>query len=291
LFEAFWEDVRLIFDYGGTNLALPVPWPWNADVLRGAWIDNAHRVLVGVFFVAVLAFSIMGPAYVLLTKPGRANSVFAACAFLAVPYAHFAFSRADAPHLAQGIFPLLIGLMAAPCIRSERARLALVASVLVASVFAAGPLHPGWGAWRAGNWQSAEVGRDRLLVPPSVASNLRILTDLVNRYAANGRTFVVAPYWPGAYAIFARKAPSLETYPLFPRSVAFQEEEIARIRAADPGFVAVIDFALDGLDERRYRNTHPLVYDYIAENYELVSDLQSPPKIKIFKARPQNAKP
>jgi hypothetical protein len=268
LFEAFWEDARLIFDYGGTNLGLPVPWPWNANVLRGSWIEDLHRMLVGLFFLAVLSFSIAGFGYVLLTRPGRANAVFAACAFLALPYAHFAYSRADAPHLAQGIFPLLIGLFVAPCIRSERTRLALAASMLVASVFAVGPLHPAWAAWRAGNWQTALVGRDRLLVSPSVAGSLRVLTDLVNRYAANGRAFMVAPYWPGAYAVFDRKAPNLETYALFPRTAAFQEAEIARIRAADPGFIAVLDTRLDGLDERRYSKTHPLVHRFIVENFD-----------------------
>jgi hypothetical protein len=273
LFEAFWKDASILVNYvlhndGGTNLALPVPWPWNANVLRGSWIDGVHRVTVGLFFLAVLSFSIAAPGYVLLTRPGRTNSVFAACAFLAVPYAHFAFSRADAPHLAQGIFPLLIGILAAPCIRSERVRLALGASVLVASVFAAGPLHSGWGAWRAGNWQSAEVGRDRLLVSPAVAGDLRILADLVDRYAANGRAFMVTPYWPGAYAVFERKAPVFDTYALIPRSPGFQDAEIARIRGANLGFVAVLDTRLDGLDERRYRKTHPLIFQFIVENFE-----------------------
>jgi hypothetical protein len=126
------------------------------------------------------------------------------------------------------------------------------------------------------------VGRDRLLVPPSVASNLRILTDLVNKYAANGRTFVVAPYWPGAYAIFARKAPTLETYPLFPRSVAFQEAEIARISAADPGFVALLETRLDGVDDRRYSKTHPLIYQFVRENFQPVTDLKGPPALELY---------
>jgi len=265
-YDAFLWDVLSIFEYGGTNLALPVPWP---TLLWGApWPDVVHRLLVGCFFVAVLLFAVAGPAYVLTRRLTRANATFAAAAFFAFPYAHFAFSRADVAHLAQGIFPLLIGLMAAPFIPSERARLVLVSGFLVAGALIAAPLHPGWVAWRDGNWQTAAVGRNRLTMAPGAASDLRLLQTLVAKYAPDGRPFLVTPYWPGAYAVFRRKAPVYDTYALIPRSDDFQDAEIARLRAADPGFVVVLDTALDGLDERRFRYTHPLVYDFIVENYE-----------------------
>jgi len=285
-YDAFLHDVLAIFEYGGTNLALPVPWPWRVAVSGQPWLEVAQHLLVGFFFVAVLAFAVLGPVYVLLTKLTRANATFAAAAFLAVPYAHFAFSRADVAHLAQGIFPLLIGLMLAPSIRSERARLVLVSALLAASLFIVAPMHPGWVAWKDGNWQRAEVGRDRLAVPPGVKSDLDLLGNLVEKYAPDGRAFMVAPYWPGAYAVFDRKAPVRDIYPLFPQSAAGQEAEIARIRAANPGFVAVLDTALDGLDARRYRNTHPLIYQFIIDNFEPVSDGRG--ALQVYVPRPAN---
>ncbi len=113
-YDAFLEDVLSVFQYGGTNLALPVPWPWQPFMTEQPWPEAMHGALLGGFFVAVGLFAVLGPAYVILTKLTRANATFAAAAFLAVPYAHLAFSRADLAHLAQGIFPLLIGLMVLP---------------------------------------------------------------------------------------------------------------------------------------------------------------------------------
>jgi len=181
---------------------------------------------------------------------------------------------------------LLIGLMLAPSIRSERARLVLVSALLAASLFIVAPMHPGWVASKDGNWQRAEVGRDRLTVPPGVKSDLDLLGNLVEKYAPDGRAFMVAPYWPGAYAVFDRKAPVRDIYPLFPQSAAGQEAEIARIRAANPGFVAVLDTALDGLDARRYRNTHPLIYQFIIDNFEPVSDGRG--ALQVYVPRPAN---
>ena len=52
------------------------------------------------------------------------------------------------------------------------------------------------------------------------------------------------------------------------RSEAFEKKELERIKAANPGFAFVFDLALDGHDHLRFRNTHPLIYRYIQDNFE-----------------------
>lgn len=67
-----------------------------------------------------------------------------------------------------------------------------------------------------------------------------------------------------------------EMYALFPRNEAFQQQEIERIRIANPGFVLIYDLPLDGRVELRFRNTHPLIHQYILDNFELLPHSPNP---------------
>jgi hypothetical protein len=107
---------------------------------------------------------------------------------------------------------------------------------------------------------------------------------LADRYAPAGKSLVVVPFWPGAYALLERKSPMWEIFALFPRPEEFEKAEIERIKASSPGFVFVLDLPLDGRDELRFRNTHPSTYQFILDNFEPVT--QSPsPAYQIYRAR------
>jgi hypothetical protein len=75
-----------------------------------------------------------------------------------------------------------------------------------------------------------------------------------------------------------------EIYALFSRSATFENREVARSVASNPGFVFVIDLPLDGREELRFRNTHPLTYRYILENFDPL-DVSQNPSYQIFQAR------
>lgn len=51
-----------------------------------------------------------------------------------------------------------------------------------------------------------------------------------------------------------------------------------------PGFVLVIDLALDGRDELRFRNTSPEIYRYIEDNFERIA-VSPNPAYQFFRAR------
>jgi hypothetical protein len=107
-----------------------------------------------------------------------------------------------------------------------------------------------------------------LKIEPSIARVVTMLESMTGQYAPNGRNFLVTPLWPGAYALFKRKSPMWEIYALLPSRREFERREIERIKAADPGFVLVLDVPLDGLDTLRFRNTHPLIERYIRDNFD-----------------------
>jgi hypothetical protein len=262
-----------------------VPWPWMVD-FAGLPADEAIRnMLIGLFFIGMLAFGGLSVAWVIRQKlrDKQVSPALVAASFLTLPYAQYAFSRADVNHLAQGIFPLLIGCLALLSSQTARIKWPLALLMCAASVDVMYALQPGWQC-RADQCVSVEISHSKLQVDRDTASDVGLLHKLASVYAPNGRSFIVAPFWPGAYALLERRSPMWEIYALFPRPPAFELAEIARIKAAKPGFALIVDLPLDGNDALRFRNTHPLIYRYIQDNFDLLPDSPNT-AYQIYKAK------
>src|SRR5262249_51988568 len=147
-----------------------------------------------------------------LSKNTRLDPVFMSAALLALPYSHYAFSRADTWHLSFGIFPLLIGTMLLPVAASPNSRLVLEGALFAISLYVTAPDQRGYQYLVARDWQTISVGTDILKVDPETACEVALLAMLADRYAPNGDSFVAVPYWPGAYALLERKSPILGIY-------------------------------------------------------------------------------
>jgi hypothetical protein len=285
--RAFWESILFWFECKCTNIPLPIPWPWNVPFGQMHWLESVRGVLVGLFFIGTLTFGLLGLGYVI--RAGIRNAelppLVVASAVMTLPYAHHAFSRAGISHLAQGIFPLLIGVFALLAGRTTKVGISGGTLLFAASLLIMLPMHPGWQSHRSANWVTLEVAGTDLEVDPGTAKKLGILKGLVDMYAPEGRTFIVAPLWPAAYAVFERKAPMWGFFALLPRSAAFQKAEIQRIREANPGFALILDHALDGRDELRFRNSYPLIDQYIRENFEAVQDPSADGELRIYRSK------
>jgi hypothetical protein len=284
---AFWESVRFLFEIKTTNLPLPVPWPWLVPIATDFRTETAWKFLVGGFFVAILAFGLLGVACI-IRKSLRQKSVapeLVSCILLSFPYAHFAFSRPDLAHLSQGAFPLLVGCFVA--MRNLRTSLKWPFAILLttASLFIMLRQQPGWGCRVEHDCIETDIAGDRLNIDLESANKLQLLKELVGTYAPDGRSFVAVPFWPGAYALFNRKSPMWETFALFPSSEASQLQEIENIRKSNPGFVLVWDHALDGNEDLRFRNTHPLVDRFFRDHFDRLPDSSPPLGYQMYKSR------
>lgn len=276
--QGFWNSILLLFEAGATNLSLPVPWPWKVQWAGQAPGDALRAVLIGLFFVALLVYGGLAIAWVVRKKWRNefVEPVLVATAFLALPYAQYAFSRADIGHLAQNIFPLLLGCLALLAAQPRQVKWPLAMLLCAASVWVIFVYHPGWQARQSGQWTALELSSERLLVDPDTANNVSLLRSLEHRYAPDGRALAAMPLWPGAYASLGRKAPVWDIYPLFPRSARVEQAEIERMKQARTSVVLVLDVALDGREELRYQHTHPLTYRYLLDGFTRIDGGPSP---------------
>jgi hypothetical protein len=282
--SAFVESVLLNLKANSTNLPLPVPWPWLVSFHTLAPLDAAQQVVIGLGFVALPLFSIAGvirlirlPADVI----SMSHSVFAAAVIASIPYQHYAFSRADPAHLTHSVFPVLIGLICWPASEPARKRW-VVPALLSASAIAMLPLMPRLDALRSRDWQLVTVGADTLVVEPNTAQAMRFLQNIDRTYVKPGQTLWVTPLWPAAYPLLNRVAPVWDLYGLFHRDRQFEEAEIKRLQRASVAVVIVVDYALDGRDDLRFKNTHPLMQQYLEAHYKDLTPTRPAPSLHIY---------
>ena len=269
---AFWESIRFLFETKATNIPLPIPWPWQTD-FASVPLDVAIReVLVGLFFIATVVFGVLSVVWVVWQKlhNRQVSAVLVVSSFLALPYAYYAYSRTDIQHLTLGIFPLLVGCLVLLAAQPAKIKWPLALVLCTSSLWVMHVQHPGWRCRAGEQCVDIEIGRSNLVVDQSAANVLGSLGKMVGRYAPDGRSFVVTPFWPGAYSVFGRKSPMWEIYALVPRPQAFERAEIERIKAARPGFVLMFNHPPGGGDELRFEKTHPLTYHYILDHFERI---------------------
>jgi hypothetical protein len=281
----FWESIRFLFEIKATNLPLPVPWPWAVNFVSAPPSEAIRQVLVGMFFIGTLVFAVLSLIWVVVHRfTGRNFSpALVAASLLSLPYAHYAYSRADVAHLAMGIFPLLIGCLSLLAAQPGKIKWPMMLILCGASLWVAFIYHPGWMSLTA-KYIGVNISGNNLLVDPATANDVELLRSLAERYAPDGQSFVATPFWPGAYALLGRKSPMWEIYALFPRSRAFEQAEIERIEAAKPKFVLIFDYSLDGRDALRFQNTHPWIDQYIINHFEPLPDSPNP-AYQLYKAK------
>ena len=271
---AFIDSVLFLFELKSTNLSLPIPWPWLVH-FSDVPVGNAIRsVLIGSLFIALIIFGVLSIAWITWQKfhNKQVNPAFAAASFLVLPYAHFAYSRADVSHLAQAVFPLMIGSLVFLSTRSTKVKWSGVLMLCLTSLWVMHNYHPGWQCYARMKCVDVGISDSNLLVDRGTVADINLLRKLAEVYASNNKSFVVTPFWPGAYPLLQRKSPVWETFALFPRSQPFENAEIERIKAAKPGFILIYDRSLDGRDVLRFRNTHPFTYQYILNSFNLLPD-------------------
>jgi hypothetical protein len=141
---AFWESIRLLFEVKATNFPLPVPWPWLVPLGQLSTVGMLRGVLEGIFFIAIVVFGVLGIVWIirqrLQNKPVFPTLI--ASVFLALPYAHYAYSRADIAHLAPGIPPFLIGILALLVSQPAKIKWPLATLLCGTSLLVMLPMHP-----------------------------------------------------------------------------------------------------------------------------------------------------
>jgi hypothetical protein len=282
-FFAAFVDGILFNIHNGTNLPLPVPWPWriiNYSHTRKEWLNRFGIGLTYLAFPAFYFFAFVG----LLLKPKlRANNVLIACTCVGAVYLHYIFERPHLYYLAWTIPPFIIGLIALSSSFRAQHKLkltviiwALLLSLSLASaelapenyflVKALSRLHLDNGRGMV----KTDIRGDTLWVTKEVADVVNTVNAINRQLIPANDSILVVPYWSGFYPILKKESPTWEIYCLFPQPLSEQERFVADLSRKQVNWALVCNTYLDNRPELAFRHTHNYVWRYLTANFEPV---------------------
>ncbi len=270
----------------GPNLEYPWPWPWRIEVER---LDPRQALeLCSFSLVSCLPVIVLPLAWFLVARARAADlprrALLFSGALMGTFFIHHAAVRSDATHLAQALHPTflaLLGLLApvgAACGRG-RALVLLVFEVL--AVLAAAGHNPSF-AYLGRPLVHREIGgQDGRMLPEQADYHARVERTLGELLLPEDEIFV-APALPGLYPALGRRSPSWWIYFFVPDPTLAEEQAIvAELR--DVEWVLHVSGAIGGREDLRFPVSHPLVWQYIGENYQRVPTPELDARYMLFR--------
>ena len=283
---AFGRSLELELAHGA-NLPIPYPWPWRTD-----WSALSGWPLWG---SAALALAFLAPWIVLPSglaelvrarhEPSRRSVAIAAAVIGAIGLHHVAV-RADAPHLAQCSWPILLLALerSRAWLGAAAGRIAWGAIALV-SLLAALVFHPQLSRSRPGverNLVAHAVAGDEILLPAGQEHDLATLERLFSKHAPpDARVWIVNQ--PTLYPVLGRVAPLWWLHPYFRATEAEQRELLDEIESRGVDWVIVVGEGGETEEERAFPQTHPLVWEYLLATFSVLSSDQLPAGLHVFR--------
>lgn len=262
------ESIRLILRRG-TNLALPIPWPWR--VSRNS-ATATKQFLLGIFLVALPLGYIAAIAVSLSMRSQmiRDHALFTACAFAGLFYLHYIFSRADFTHLAQAIHPFTLGALGLLSLLGARKSYhwAVIAVLIAAALLTVGRQMPIYQRLTSlAPWVPCDVG-GKIFVHPFIKGVITCLRTFALENIAPREGLLIVPFMPALYPILNHESPLWDLVHYFPATTQQQEAMIHELTAKNVKWAIVWDITLDGREDLRFSVTHDLVWHYLVQNFE-----------------------
>jgi len=275
-FDSFVDSVLFLFEQGTTNLPLPVPWPWRTDYSGMSPLDVLHKFFTGCWFLVMPIFYLFAGVsiFTVARENIRERTLLIASTFVGVFYMHYAFSRPDIAHLAHGVHPFLLGAVSLPAVfgfnRKKALAIATAVFLTLMTLFTM-VLRTNYLAEYLLNrdmYAEYDVGGDTLLIDRRYAHIIDAIKRFEREKVGPGEGLFLAPYFPILYPILERDSPTWAIYFLFKTPLEEQEEMITALEEKNVRWAVVGDFALNNIEENRFRNTNALLWWYLLENFE-----------------------
>jgi hypothetical protein len=237
-----------------------VPWPQNPwELPKRFAFATTLALLPALYAIGALR---------LLVGPGTARwNVAAASTIVGTVYLHHIYARPDEMHLASGIAPFFLLLLAfapaRPAWWQECVALLILAFGLQLSLETIVNHHPLYQLKSfSDRFEKVRVRGEHLWVWAWQANVIRTLKSLKGDVAVADDILIV-PSMPGLYPTLQKRAPVWRLLFIFPDTAERQDELITTLERKKVAWAVVCDVAWDRRDELRLRNAYPHLYAYL----------------------------
>lgn len=272
-FQSLIESILDMFRVGNTNLPLPIPWLWKYDFTHLNFTYLSFNLMVTIFPILIMLMI----AWVFISKQKLENKfIIISSGFVGIMYMHHAFSRADISHLAQGIHPLLIGIITMPFVvtttKQKRLTFILLLCISLISITLVRVQSPYVMKLESlPPYDLVEVTGDKLWVDKGTSQFINFANKINHEMIKPNEGLLVAPHSPTIYPLLGRKSPLKKTYLIFPDTEENQVEMIKQLDEKNVNWAILGDIPLDGREDLRFKNTHSLIYRYLMSEFEVVT--------------------
>ena len=286
---AFFHSVLLTPKWAW-SLKIPFPWHVHLKGLHGMDLVQARAV-------SWLCLAVPFTYVASLWRAVRRNTILDSAEWLAAAasaagagFLVHAFYTADFFHIAEGVVPFVIAAGALSAHLSDKRRhwsLILfcgTAFLVIASWLPMEPLvqHLRAEASTPANVERISIAAKQFEVPAEQAEIMHVVAAAFRDCNPHDGGFFAAPYYPGLYAFLKTRAPTWDTYFLWPRSDQLQQTEIESLQRNDTSLILLNpQFALNGRESLELASTSPKLVAYIQSNY-LRSEIHLPDGYELY---------
>lgn len=167
---------------------------------------------------------------------------------------------------------------------SSRPGLGIVIAIVSATAWAALSidLHPIARLRNPDRFSLFTTGRDSFWLRAPWTAALDAMCAAVDAHSDRGEAVFFVPVLVALYPLCERAAAVYDVFCVYPAAETRQREMIAEIVAARVRLALVWNLDLDGRDDLRFSNTHPLVWRHLEDNFEVRAVTGLPADIRCF---------
>ncbi len=294
-FSGFIQSILVLFGPGAPTLPKSVPWPWTFGYPSGLDIKELHQFCSSFLFIFFPVVYLIAVVEMLRTRAGAlgSRSLLIAATTVGLPFLHHVFVRPDLGHLGQASHPFLLALLALSAGfglgDQKRVFAALFAFLLAISVLVVPwqlyPTVARIGAAVSGDpsLRRSLVCHDQIWLSREKSEYLQTVKDMLSAEGDPAENILIAPDLPGLYAVLGKISPIWDPYPLFPAEVNLQRAMIEDLIEKNVAWALISTRRIDGMEARQFPRTHPLVWQHILNEFEVVPVPGLPQDQRLFR--------